>query len=379
MNTKFSQYSLIEYGHLSETDFDLIKKCRGEHNTLGFAYQLIFIRLFNRVPCQFPLEIVNEIVIYAGMQLSLDISVISRYSKNKTKISDHQKIIIRYLQFQESDDHAKDLLKNFIFQQALQFEPISLLQIKSIEFLRNLKILLPAEDTLLRIIKAKRTIARQLLFDKIHACLSPDIINKLDLLLEVTSDYSPIEKLKSPIKNASSDTILNLVERSQTIIATGALQIDLTQVNNNYQRTLANEVKRCSADRIRKMEPTRRYTALICFLKQAHQNNMDLLIASYIKLMNSSYTRADTQVEKQFKKNEALIRESLKNYESIKEVIRDKTIPDLELRQVLFEKFSDELEKDLPEIRAFLKGKNIEIFKSFVGKYAYFRQFTPKF
>ena len=108
------------------------------------------------------------------------------------------------------------------------------------------------------------------------------------------------------------------VEGSECIIATGALQIDLSYVNNNYQRTLANEVKRCSADRIRKMEPTRRYTALVCFLKQAHQNNMDLLVSSYIKLINGGYTRADNQIDKQFKQNEAMIRESLANYEGMK-------------------------------------------------------------
>ena len=255
------------------------------------------------------------------------------------------------------------LLKDFIFQQALQFEPISLLQIKSVEFLRDLKMLLPAEDTLLRIIRTQRSSARKLLFDKIHMCLSPDIINKLDVLLEVIAYYSPIENLKSPVKNASPDTILNLVERSECIIATGALQIDLSHVNNNYKRTLANEVKRCSADRIKKMEPTRRYTALICFLKEAYQNNIDLLISSYIKLMNAAHTRANNQVDKEFKQNEAMIRESLANYEEIKGVIRDITIPDSQLRLVLYERFPDELERDLPEIHTLLNGKKLKFSK----------------
>ena len=126
------------------------------------------------------------------------------------------------------------------------------------------------------------------------------------------------------------------------------------------------------------MEPTRRYTALVCFLKQAHQSNMDLVISSYIKLMNSSFTRADNKVDKQFKQNEVMIRESLENYEGIKEIIRDKTIPDPQLRQVLFERFSDELERDLPEMRALLKGKVHQVFKLFVDKFSYFRQFTPE-
>ena len=32
MNKSFSQYSLIEYGNLSDIDFSMINKCRGEHN-----------------------------------------------------------------------------------------------------------------------------------------------------------------------------------------------------------------------------------------------------------------------------------------------------------------------------------------------------------
>ena len=214
MNKRFSQYSLIEYGQLSDTDLTLISKCRGEHNKLGFAYQLIFIRLLNRVPCQSPLELIEEIVIYAGMQLALDSVMIDVYS-SRQKIAAHQKIIITHLQCSVFNDQTQTLLKDFIFQQALQFEPISLLQIKSVEFLRELKILLPAEDTLLRIVRMQRSAARQLLFDKIHACLSPDIINKLDALLNVVSDYSPIEHLKSPVKNASPETVLNLIGRSE--------------------------------------------------------------------------------------------------------------------------------------------------------------------
>ena len=47
MKKHFSQQSLIELGKLQERDFALIKKCRGDHNKLGFAYQLIYIKLLN--------------------------------------------------------------------------------------------------------------------------------------------------------------------------------------------------------------------------------------------------------------------------------------------------------------------------------------------
>ena len=140
MNKSFSQYSLIEHGHLGEKDIDLIEKCRGNHNRLGFAYQLIFIRLFNRVPCQEPFEVIEEIVIYAAMQLALESSLVSLYS-NRKNIYNHQKTIITYLEYSSFNSQTQILLKDFIFQKALQFEPLSLLLIKSVDFLRDLKIL----------------------------------------------------------------------------------------------------------------------------------------------------------------------------------------------------------------------------------------------
>src|SRR5680860_280341 len=73
-----------------------------------------------------------------------------------------------------------------------------------------------------------------------------------------------------------------------------------------------------------------------------------------------------------------MIRDSLANYEKIKGVVRDKTIPDGSLRQVLYERFPDEFSRDLPEMRALLRGKKSQIFKTFTGKYSYFRKFTPK-
>ena len=71
MNKNFSQQSLIEKGTLKKEDWTVIANCRGDYNKLGFTYQLIFIRLLNTLPNQAPFEIIDEIVVYAAIQLSL--------------------------------------------------------------------------------------------------------------------------------------------------------------------------------------------------------------------------------------------------------------------------------------------------------------------
>jgi hypothetical protein len=46
---------------------------------------------------------------------------------------------------------------------------------------------------------------------------------------------------------------------------------------------------------------------------------------------------------------------------------RDAAILDIQLCHVLFERFYEELEKDLPEMRALLKGKANQVFQEFVN------------
>ena len=378
MKKNFSQQSLIEHGALTEKDWALLDKCRGDHNKLGFAYQLIYIRLLNTLPNQSPFETIDEIVVYAAIQLSLNNLDILQYKNNRKKIYDHQQQIIQYLNYKEFNNSAQCKLNSFILEKSLQFESAGLLQIKASDFLRKSRILLPSDSALSRIVKKQRFFARNNLFDKVRERLSSTLTKNLDNLLIVKSTYSDIEYIKRPIKNASVDAILDIIARLETIAKTGSLEIDLSDINNNYKRTLANEIKRCSVSRIREMEAIRRHTAILFFLQQAYQDYLDILISSYIKLINTSYTRAKNEVIKQNHSNQEEIRESLENYEKIKAIIQDDDIPDDQLRATLLTNFSEEFEKDLPSLRSFLKGKSRQIFQVFIRRYSYFRQFTTK-
>jgi len=57
----FTQEQLIQVAKLSDADIRIVNECRGEHNKLGFAYQLCYVKLFNRLPMQRPLELLDEL------------------------------------------------------------------------------------------------------------------------------------------------------------------------------------------------------------------------------------------------------------------------------------------------------------------------------
>jgi hypothetical protein len=74
---------IIQLATLSEEDRLTIQKCRGQHNRLGFAYQLMFVKVFNRFPNQTPLEIQPQILTFAVLQLGVKTELITAYQKRQ--------------------------------------------------------------------------------------------------------------------------------------------------------------------------------------------------------------------------------------------------------------------------------------------------------
>jgi Domain of unknown function (DUF4158) len=93
----FSRQQLKHAATLTEEDLKQISKCRRPYNRLGFAYQVAFVRLFNRFPRQQPFEIVEELANLSAAQLGFDVGLLEFYRKRQPTISEHQETITRYL------------------------------------------------------------------------------------------------------------------------------------------------------------------------------------------------------------------------------------------------------------------------------------------
>ena len=109
---------IIQLATLSEKDRFAIQKCRGEHNRLGFAYQLMFAKVFNRFPNQVPLEIQPQILIFAVLQLGIKAEQINAYQKRQQTLSKHQQQIRIYLNLANFDKAAIAQVSNFLFIEA---------------------------------------------------------------------------------------------------------------------------------------------------------------------------------------------------------------------------------------------------------------------
>jgi hypothetical protein len=128
--TALPESVIIQLSALSEHDIEIIRKCRGKHNRLGFAYQLMFVKIFNRFPNQVLLEIQTQILTFASLQLSINAELINAYQKRQPTISEHQQKIRNYLNLKSFDEVASVKVNDFLFMEAQRIEHTSILLAK---------------------------------------------------------------------------------------------------------------------------------------------------------------------------------------------------------------------------------------------------------
>lgn len=376
---EYSPQQIIRGARFSPDDLQEIQKRRRDNNRLGFAYQLAFVRLSNRFPAQKPFEIVDDLLTYVSVQLDIPTDIIEVYRQRRQTIGEHRIVVLDYLNLRRFGTEDAQMLDAFLFEEACRLEQTGTLLIQAKQFLRDARILFPANDTLLRLIARQRQAAREHIFARIATNLSSDLLAKLDnLLLLGDKRLTLFQLLKRPPGKASAAAMLRLGDKLEQIQKTSVLTIDLSWLNNNYQRSLSRYAHRCSADRLRQLRPDHRYAAIVCFLRQVYPDTIDYMIDMHDKLMTSVYKRAQTDIDEQNKKQSYMIRSSLSTLRKLGKVILNDSIQDKQLRKALLQEVDKvKLSAQMEAIEVWLTGKYSHVFNLVLQRFGYLRQFAP--
>jgi len=382
MTTKeHSRQELIEHATLTETDIQQIKQCRRSHNRLGFGYQIGFVRLENRFPVQQPFEIDNELLTYTSVQLGINTSEIHQYTSRQQTISEHQIRIRYYLNLKEFADADIEPVKQFIFAQSCRLEQTSALFSMVEQYLKEHNILQPVASTLQRIIGEQRRLAREYIYEKITSELRDETKQHLNLLLEVGENkFSALQQLKSVPQKPSPEALKSLTAKLEQIAPTGVLAVDLSWLNNNYQRLLANYVKRGNAHQLREVSPSHRWAAVTFFLWQTYQDTIDQILDMHDKLQNKITNWAKDDLNKEVWRKRKLIQDALAIFTLVGEVILDDNISDASLRETVFSNISkEELKTHIQQWKEWITMKKSHRFHYVVKRFSYIRQFSKDF
>jgi TnpA family transposase len=380
-NQHFIRQRLLEHASLSKEDLQKAFECRRNHNRLGYAYQLGFVRFKNRFPVRRPFEIMDELLQFTSVQIGIDAFEIHKYASRQPTISEHHAAIRHYLNLKEFVDTDTELVKQFIFSQSCRLERTEVLFSLVEQYLRERNILQPADSTLRRLIGEQRKLARQRIYGKITDSLSEDIRRRLDLLLEVGENtFSVLQQLKAIPQRPSPNALNQLTGKLERIHSTGVIEVDLAWLNNNYQRSLANYVQKCSADRLRELVPSHRYAAVTCFLWQTHRDTIDQIVDMYDKLINKIYNWAQEDLDESIKRKRKSIQKVLAMFTTVGEVLLNDAISDDCIRETLFSKFpQEELAAQIEQSREWTTGKSSHVFHGVMRRFSYLRQFSKSF
>ena len=376
----FPRHQLKRDARLTAEDIGEIGKCRQPQNRLGFAYQLAFVRLLNRFPKQQPFEVVEDLASFTAVQLSIDGGLIDRYRRRRQTISKHQRAIAAYLRLRDFGDAEGALLEQFVFGESCRLEQAGALQARAREFLKEQRILEPAELRIARIVGEQHKAASEHIFKRITTGIPNDLAHTLDDLLVVKPEekVSALQRIKANPSKPSADAMLALLTKLTTIEATGVLGVDLGWLNSNYQRALFHQVRKSSAHRVGETAQPRRHAALVCFLWQSYRDTVDQTVDMFDKLLTRTSSRAQQEIDAQLCQQRQTIQSSLAALQSLARIILDDSIADSELRTTLFAEIPREnLAAQVEGIREWVTGKKSDLFHGIVRRYRMLRQFSP--
>jgi TnpA family transposase len=376
----FSRGQMVREATLTAADLTEVAKCRRDHNRLGFAYQVGFVRLFHRFPAQQPLEICDELLNFVVLQLGLDEGLITEYAPWQHTASEHQERIREYLKLTVYGPREAEALERFVFDESSRLEQTASLLARAREFLKERRVLFPAESALLRLVGEQRKRAREHIVVKLAEGLPPGVVKALDGLLEVKEGQatSGLQTIKANPAKPSATAMQGLADKLAAIEATGVLAVDLSWLNANYQRALFHYVRKCSADRLREVARPRRLAALTCFLRQSYRDAVDQAVDMFDKLLTRTHTRAEHELSDQMRSQRQTIKAALAALRSLGAIILDDTVSNDALRPRLFAAVPrDALEAQVAGLDEWVTGKKSDAFHGLVRRFSHLRQFSP--
>ena len=375
-----SRSQLIHDSSLTQTDLAKIAQCRGDPQRLGFAYQLGFVRVFQRFPVQQPLEICEELLSFIALQTGIDGDRLSDYASWQQGVSRHQIRIQEYLGLRSFDPDQARGLEQFLYEESCRLEQTAALLARAREYLKQERTVFPAESVLRRIIGEQRKKAGEAIAARVAEELPPEVGETLDKLLEVKAGetVSGLQGIKKNPAKPSPAAMRLLAERLTLIEATGVLGMDLQWLNRNYQRALFRYVRNCSAHRLRDLALPRRRTALVCFLRQSYRDGVDQAVDMFDKLLTRTFAHAERDLDQHLREQRKTIRSALVSLRSVGTLILDDAITDVELRRRVFQSVSrQELSAQMEQLSDWVTGSKSDVFHGVVKRFSYLRQFSP--
>jgi TnpA family transposase len=381
LDGEWTSEELGRFFWLTPEDMLQVKTCRGAANRLGFALNLLLMRLLH---CPFPEtgQIPPRIVQFVAMQFNVHPEALAEYAVRRPQTRDEHLVQIRtYLKLRPYA-HAQDQprLMEYLLTRALQRDDPTVLLEEAEEWLREEGILFPAEPAIQKLIAQVRPQAEQHVFSAITRQLIPTQRQALEdlFLREQGKRGSTLAWLKEPAVKASPPAIKMLITKLETVRQLQVSSIDLSALNRNRVRVLAHLGEKYHRDSLLRFSEQKRAALLVCYLQDLQQELLDRLLTSFTDLLVGIFRRTERKEQTHHITHGKTLTQHVHTLRKIAKVVLDTTVPDDQVRPQIFAVVPQtQLQEVYDEAGAKARPEDGQTFDLLLNHYTFLRQFLP--
>ena len=315
---------LIRHYTLSEADLSAIRQRRGNHNRLGFAVQLCYLRHPGfALPSEAepPASLLNIV----GSQLYIEPDIWPQYAQRPETRREHLLELQAWLNLtpfaaadyrhfvQQLAELAKQTDRGIVLAEAL------------IDLLRQQRIILPALDVIDRVCSEALTRGTRQVYEALTTPLTDHHRRALDALLAIRegSKGSGLIWLRQPPGSPKPKHVLAHLERLRTLHELGLPDGLEHAVHQNRLLKLAREGGQMTAQHLRDLEPARRYATLVAVLLDIRATLIDEIIDLHDRFIGSLFSKAKRKHADRFQESGKAINEKVRLYSRIGRALLD--------------------------------------------------------
>jgi len=382
LDGEWTSEELGRFFWLTPEDMLQVKTCRGAANRLGFALNLLLLRLLN---CPFPEhgQIPPRIVQFVAMQLNVHPEALAEYAVRRLQTRDEHLVQIRTHLKVRPYAHTQDQpqLTEYLLTRALQRDDPAVLLEEAEEWLRDEGILFPAEAAIQKLIAQVRPQAEQHVFSAITCQLIPTQMQALDnlLLREQGKRGSTLAWLKEPAVKASPPAIKMLITKLETVRQLQVSSIDLSTLNRNRVRVLAHLGEKYHRDSLLRFSEEKRATLLVCYLQDLQQELLDRLLTSFTDLLVGIFRRTERKEQTHHITHGKALTQHVHTLRKIAKVVLDPAVPDDQVRPQIFAVVPQtQLQDVYDDSGTKARPEDGQTFDLLLNHYTFLRQFLPE-
>jgi TnpA family transposase len=375
------QRELVRHYTLSATDLAMIRRCRGDHNRLGQALMLCYLRYPGR-PLKAGERPPEALLSFVAEQIDVLPASFDAYVAAERNRQRHAAEIQDRLGLYPFGTRAANELASWLLPHAIEDDRLAHLAGLVMEECRQRRIVVPLPGTLERLCIGVRYQARREVQRRLTEGLSANQRHRLDALTQHRgeSGQSWLAWLRQMPEATKPLAMLGLIERLVHVRSVG---IDPGRAHHVHQvrlAQLAREAGRTTVQHLTGYERPRRHAALVAVTLDLSAGLTDQTVDLFDRLIGTMFRKAEGKHARAFQADGRAINEKVRLYARVGTAL----IAARDSRQDAFDAIAtvipwDRFRATVAEAEALARSEEFDAYQMLGEHYAGIRRWAPTF